>query len=372
MSRYGLIGYPIGHSSSPDLFRAAYDGELAYDLIPAQTFEEAWKMFVDGYDAVNVTAPFKREAFLKADIRTPEAEKCSAANILVKTPGGILAHNSDYLAVRYILSAILAVSRNPELPEGSGTTLRTVAVIGTGGAGRAAKAAAEDLGLEVSVYRHTEIESGVESDIIVYTLPSAVPGVEKLRCRVLLEANYKDPCLKGRRDFQYIGGKLWLREQARLGYGLMTGRTPKAGVVAVGGFMGSGKTTVGRKLAEFSGRRFVDLDDEVEKAAEKSIADIFKTEGESYFRRLELECLKKAVSQDGIVLALGGGTFTISEAKSVLFNTEFVYLQTDFETVAERLSRDKGRKRPLYDPETLEALYNERQVLLNECIDSLQ
>ena len=58
--KYGLIGHPISHSKSPELFRAAYPdaADMTYDLIEEADFERAYRRFLDEYDAVNVTAPF--------------------------------------------------------------------------------------------------------------------------------------------------------------------------------------------------------------------------------------------------------------------------------------------------------------------------
>ena len=103
-------------------------------------------------------------------------------------------------------------------------------MIGFGGAGKAALAAAEDLGLDTRLYRHAEVAGGVSADIIIYTLPRAVEGIERLDCAHLLEANYKDPCLAGRPG--YIPGSAWLLAQAVTGYALMTGEQPDAAAMA--------------------------------------------------------------------------------------------------------------------------------------------
>lgn len=209
MSRFGLIGFPISHSLSPRLFKAAYDGEYPYDLIEFPDFEEAWRVFEQGsYKAVNVTSPFKEMACRRADFLSRECLSTGAANILVKTPEGIAAFNSDCLAVKRIIS---------ELPD-----CRTAAIIGMGGAGKAALLAATDCGLEAEAYHHDEIPEGVGADLVIYTLPRFAPGADKLNCRHLLEANYKDPCLTGHPG--YISGRRWLMEQALAGYPLMTGK----------------------------------------------------------------------------------------------------------------------------------------------------
>lgn len=214
MIRFGLIGFPVSHSLSPELFASAYGDKYPYDLIETDDFEQAWQRFLADYQAVNVTMPFKSEAARRADVKAPEVLRTGAANILVKTPRGIEAHNSDYLGVREILSGIAA-----------GREGLTVAVIGSGGAGRAAVAAAEDLGMRVSLYHHGEIAEGVCADIVVYALPCEVPGARKIRCRWLLEANYLKPALADARLFsaegapsEYIGGDIWLKAQAKNGF----------------------------------------------------------------------------------------------------------------------------------------------------------
>lgn len=214
MKKFGIIGYPVSNAMSPVLFKAAYHDKFGYDRIESPDFEEAWNIFMEGYHAVNVTMPFKMLAAERADIKAPEVETTGAANILVKTCAGIEAHNSDYLGVKAILS---------ELKE----EIRTAAVIGTGGAGRAAAYAAESCGFKTSVYHHDEISDGVEADLIIYCLPKATEGIDKVRCKVLLEANYKDPCLSDMPGIgRYIHGRTWLIRQATEGYFIMSGEEP--------------------------------------------------------------------------------------------------------------------------------------------------
>ena len=124
MKKFGLIGHPIAHSLSPALFKAGYDGRYTYDLIEEESFEAAYSRFINEYDGINVTAPFKEQAFAKADILSEECRAIGAANILIKTPQGIEAHNSDYLGVRMWIQE---VSGND--------TSKSVLVVGAGGAG---------------------------------------------------------------------------------------------------------------------------------------------------------------------------------------------------------------------------------------------
>ena len=113
--KFGLIGHPIEHSLSPALFEAGYDGRYPYDLIQTSDFEEAYTRFLEGYDGINVTAPFKEPAIKKADILSEECQAIGATNLLVKTPEGIKAYNSDYLGVRLWIkkiSRLASLARN--------------------------------------------------------------------------------------------------------------------------------------------------------------------------------------------------------------------------------------------------------------------
>ena len=115
--KFGLIGHPIAHSLSPALFRAGYDGRYQYDLIETPDFEQAYERFIREYDGVNVTAPFKELAFRKADILSEECRRIGAANLLVKTPEGVKAYNSDYRGVMLWLREVAeGLKRTPPTP----------------------------------------------------------------------------------------------------------------------------------------------------------------------------------------------------------------------------------------------------------------
>lgn len=112
-------------------------------------------------------------------------------------------------------------------------------------------------------------------------------------------------------------------------------------LIALTGFMGSGKTTVGRIVADALGCLFMDLDEIIVKKAGKSIPEIFATDGESEFRRLEkqaLEATVKKYAESTAVLALGGGTVTVPGAVELLQEkTLCIYLQASLETLLHNL-----------------------------------
>lgn len=80
------------------------------------------------------------------------------------------------------------------------------------------------------------------------------------------------------------------------------------GNIVLCGFMGCGKTTVGKRLARVTGRRFIDLDQYIEKREGRTIAQIFAEEGEAGFREREAAAVREVAGREGLVIASGGGT----------------------------------------------------------------
>ena len=123
-------------------------------------------------------------------------------------------------------------------------------------------------------------------------------------------------------------------------------------MIALTGFMGSGKTTVGKVLADFLGCPFMDLDDLVVKKAGKSIPDIFAQDGEPAFRLLEAQVLRKTVekyAESTAVLALGGGAVLAPSSAALLHEkTVCIYLRASLETLLARLEGETAG-RPLAD-----------------------
>jgi shikimate kinase len=91
-----------------------------------------------------------------------------------------------------------------------------------------------------------------------------------------------------------------------------------ARLVILTGFMGTGKTEVGRRLARATSRAFVDTDNLVETAAGRTIPEIFATDGEARFRALEREAVRRAVAVPEAVVATGGGALLDAESRSLL------------------------------------------------------
>lgn len=111
------------------------------------------------------------------------------------------------------------------------------------------------------------------------------------------------------------------------------------------GFMGCGKSTIGRALAKQLGYTFVDLDDEIENTSKTTISRIFESKGEAHFRKLESKVLKSTLSsKDRIVLALGGGTPCYNDNMKLIRKYPSFYIRCGVELLTKRLSKEKSHR----------------------------
>ncbi len=264
-NKFGLIGHPIAESQSPVLFEKAYGGKYSYDLIEGKDFEASYQKFLDEYQAINVTAPFKQKAFEKVVALALEGKgsvsgpcfKIKASNILVKGPEGIEAHNSDFTGI--ILSVAEAyfpgltsecykqfgdrgyIKVHQFFKQNIGQLFAEkpqALIVGCGGAGRAAAVAAAEMGFDVALMNRTpEVAQALaaempeysfiavpmsdftnsfrECELVIYTVPQAVDAIAGLtlddfagdRTKVILEANYKTPAFSGEilKKLEYAG-----------------------------------------------------------------------------------------------------------------------------------------------------------------------
>ena len=127
------------------------------------------------------------------------------------------------------------------------------------------------------------------------------------------------------------------------------------------GFMGAGKTVVGRELAKIMGCRFIDTDELIEHEQGVAIKAIFATRGEEYFRDLEHEMCKKIADMKNCVVSTGGGALTYERnVEAIKRNGKVVFLDASFDVICDRIGGSTSR--PLFqDKEKARALYEERR-----------
>ncbi len=130
------------------------------------------------------------------------------------------------------------------------------------------------------------------------------------------------------------------------------------------GYMGSGKSTIGKILADTLKCKFIDLDDYIIEKEKIDIPEIFRTKGEIYFRKIEHHCLKDVLqSKNNAVVSLGGGTPCYSANMDLILKTEdsiSFYLRASLDTLANRLFEVKAN-RPLISH--LESIENLKEYL---------
>ncbi|MCL5966609.1 MAG: shikimate kinase [Deltaproteobacteria bacterium] len=127
------------------------------------------------------------------------------------------------------------------------------------------------------------------------------------------------------------------------------------------GFMGAGKSSVGKEVARRLEAEFVDVDERIAAEAGRSISEIFSSEGEGAFRAMEREAISEVVSRPGRVVAVGGGAFLDAANRRILkAYAPVFFLDVSAETARERLAGD--RSRPLLPPDSakIEAMMAQR------------
>ncbi|MGC9159443.1 MAG: shikimate kinase [Terracidiphilus sp.] len=136
--------------------------------------------------------------------------------------------------------------------------------------------------------------------------------------------------------------------------------------IALTGFMGAGKSTVGRRLAERLEWQFIDVDEAIEAAAGMTIAEIFAQDGEAAFREMERAAIARMAADDATVLALGGGAIEDPATRTLLLTTPetlLVHLEIRLETALARCRCGNSVRPLLADPVSLASRYQQRLPL---------
>lgn len=121
------------------------------------------------------------------------------------------------------------------------------------------------------------------------------------------------------------------------------------------GFMGSGKSTIGKKIANKKNMKFIDMDFEIEKLENKTISEIFRDYGEIYFREKETELLKKVLNNENAVISTGGGIIEKEENREILRKEgNIVWLYADSGKIVENIKNEIHKRPKLMEAQNLE------------------
>lgn len=407
MDLFAVTGRPILHSKSPSIYNACFrerSVSARYSRLAADSAGEAMDLFLDiGLKGMNVTAPFKAEIIPCLQHLDAAAERIGSVNTIVREGTILKGYNTDYLGVSGALE-----SRGID-PRG-----KPCLVLGAGGAGRAAvfaliqkgglvtilnrnpekaRLAAETIGGAAGSLRDLDVHVG-NARILVLTIPcdeSILKASHLSPGQVLLVADYKDTTyepIAARKGLRHIRGEEWLKHQAIPALRLFLGdegagcnidwprvlqAAPPASRenIALIGFMGSGKSAVARGVAARLDYDFVDIDDWIEKKAGKPIRDIFETDGEVHFRRMEKDALAEFAPGKRSVLACGGGAVLDEDNRRRLAeNSLVIWIYTSMETAFSRM--DISRRPLLRHPRPFfqaQELFAQRRTHYFECAD---
>lgn len=381
----GLVGGSLGHSFSPRIH--AHLADYAYRLFPMPKEELSAFLRSDRYHALNVTIPHKEAVIPYLDRLSPEAERIGAVNTVTRQNGRLVGDNTDYYGFSYMLNAC-GVD-----PKG-----KKVLVLGSGGAAKTVRAVLSDRGAAaiVTVSRtgdvnYENVYSHTDAELIVNTTPVGMyphAGASPLdiarfpAVRAVLDLIYNPKKTRLLYDAEKCGKKAvnglrMLVAQAKRAAELFTGEAiddreieetvasieRESESIILIGMPGVGKSTVGRLLAEALGMPFYDADAVLEETVGRRIPEIFATDGEDTFRRLESETVAALAAKTGCVIATGGGVVTRDENEYPLHgNGRVVFLMRDIRGCA-----TKGR--PLSRGKDLSEMYRVRLPLYRRFAD---
>lgn len=383
---YGLLGETLGHSFSPQIHACL--GDYEYKLFEVAPEDLGDFLRSGSFEGLNVTIPYKKAVMPYLAEISENAKAIGSVNTITVLPNGTLrGDNTDYDGFLYLVRR-----------SGIAVNGKKALVLGTGGASLPVKKVLSDLGAReiISISRMGEnnyqnLEKHFDADLIVNTTPvgmypnnlqsplsldgfTQLSGVLDIvynpqKTQLILDAE--------QRGIPAFSGLTMLVAQAKRAAELFlntniddrkndeiyeTLSRQMKNIVLVG-MPGCGKSTVGKALAKRLSRPFFDADQEIVKRAGKSIPEIFQTEGESGFRKIETEVLFDLCRQSGAVIATGGGAVTVPQNHDILRqNSLVVFLNRDIAVLP-------TNGRPLSEQNDLHEMFRQRLPLYRAVCD---
>lgn len=387
LNKYCVLGRSLPHTLSPFLYQQL---GLNYQVVELPD-EAALKVFAlkKEYSGYNVTIPYKKEIMKYLDVVDVKAREVGAVNTVLNKDGKSYGYNTDVEGMR------LAIKK-------AGITIwgKNVMILGTGGTSATAEylAKKEAAASIVKVSREGEINytncyDFNCTDLIINTTPvgmfpmSQESPIDLSRFHRLVgvyDVVYNPIKTKLVEEAEKMGipsanGLYMLVAQAKLAAEIYMGKSlinsltddlyiatlvAHKNIILVG-MPGSGKTTIGKKIAEIMNRPFIDLDEEIEKRVGMSIPDFFAENEEKAFRDIESIVINDFSSKLGFVIATGGGAVIRSENRDALRrNGYIVWIRREFKDL-------ELEGRPLSkDLEALRRIESERMHLYADISDS--
>ena len=422
-----VFGDPIAHTLSPLIHRIfiEHTGDhyvyVPFHVTPDGLGAALNGAYAMGIEGINLTIPHKKAALAHVCGLDESARLVGAVNTLKRTPDGYRGCNTDvYGFMKLIELNEIPVKGQKVLVLGAGgaasSAVAAAVLMGAGEvviynrtASRAEELSADfnrkQSNVQVRVAALTELEQGGFPIVFQTTSCGMTPNVDTVPVPEEAERFYQD--IRYALDMVYtppktrflslaasighakaVSGGAMLFYQALKAYEIWTNRTfsdseasemlsefnlrramlsEQNRKIVLLGYMGSGKTSVGRALSEALSLPFIDLDDKIVQDHGLTIPEIFHNYGEETFREWESEAMNEALQAERCVLSLGGGTPLREENRRHLKESgvKTVYLQETADTALSRLMGDTGR--PLLEGyDTKEALYEHISRMLGD------
>ena len=380
--KYGLIGEHLKHSYSCEIHAQIADYEYELHEIPPSGLGGFLKK--REFNAINVTIPYKQDVIPYLDEISDTAKRIGAVNTIVNRNGRLYGDNTDF-------AGMLALAKHI----GVDMKGRKVLILGTGGASKTGHALAEYMGAQSVFYVSRSGKDGSisyeqavtehsDAQIIINATPvgmfpkqdgrpidiSAFPKLEgvidaiynPLRTNLILDAQERGIPAEGglyMLSAQAVHASAVFRDipldESLVDKAFKSVKNDKQSIVLIG-MPSSGKTTVGRILAEKCGKQLADTDEYIVRKICMPISDFFAKHGEAEFRKIEKETVAELSATGGRIIATGGGAVLDAEnVRALKQNGVLVFLDRRPENLIATDDRPLASRRS-----ALEKLYAER------------
>lgn len=390
---YGCIGAHLVHSFSKEIHGALADYRYELKDIPMECLDAF--LTERSFKAINVTIPYKQDVIPYLTEVEPTAAMIGAVNTVVNRDGVLCGYNTDFGGMCALIHRA-----------GIDLQGKKVLILGTGGTSKTAMAVAKHLGA-ASVYQVSRSEKAdaltydsvkkfhLNAEILINTTPRGMfsresgmpidPNLFPQLCGVV-DAVYNplrtEFVLQARKmGVRAVGGLYMLVAQAVLASEIFLDkkypedviervyRQIKSGKenIVLTGMPGSGKTSVGKLLAQKLGRLFYDVDEQIIATTGQTPAQIITTQGEAAFRDIETEMIRKLALENSAVIATGGGAVLRPENMEMLRqNGKIFFLDRPVEQLVPTDDRPLSSSK-----EAILRRYNERYNLYISTADAV-
>lgn len=379
--RFGLLGYPLSHSYSPKIHKSF--GSWPYELFPVERNDLETFFQNANFTGINVTSPYKKIAMSYCHHLSDSAVKAGCVNTIVRDKNGkLIGYNTDYSGFQYMVKACSIDVRN-----------KKVLILGSGGAAGTVQTVLKELGANTVVisrsgennyqnlHRHHDafaivnatpvgmFPNTMESLVDLHQFPDLVAVLDLIynpaRTKLIMDAEARGLrttsglgmlVAQAKESAQYFLQKPISDEKIQEVQMQLEKQTQNIILI---GMPGCGKSTIGKCLAECLGRRFIDLDTEIQKELGVEIEAFIRNAGETAFRQIESDIIARYGKMNSLVVATGGGCVTKEENYQYLHQNGCIYwikrdldmLPTDGRPLSQKIGLSKlyEAREPLYE-----------------------